>query len=193
MPEARDLALFRWGEELRRRRAALNLGRRRIAAVALVAALATATLLTLLWPPRPLLVWNASASSPVGLYRVSAAEGLARGEMVVAWAPADARTLAAWRHYLPANVPLVKRVAAIAGDWVCAEGELIFVNDALVARRLRADPSGRPLPWWSDCRMLRHGETFLLMSGGATSFDGRYFGITGRHDIVGRARLIWAG
>lgn len=193
MPDPRDLPLFRWGEELRRLRLARVAGRRHTAAVAAVAILLTAVIATLLWPPRPVLIWNASASSPVGLYRVSPAGELARGEMVVAWAPQAARALAANRHYLPANVPLVKRVAAVAGDWVCAEGEFVFVNEALVARRLREDPSGRPLPWWSDCRALREGETFLLMPGGASSFDGRYFGITQRRDIVGRARLIWAG
>lgn len=192
MPEHRHLPLVRWGEELRRRRLARGRGRRHVLLAASSAALVTATMFTCLWPPRPAFVWNASASSPVGLYRVSAADRLARGDMVVAWAPPGARALAARRHYLPANVPLVKRVAAVAGDWVCAEGDLVFVNEALVARRRRADPSGRPLPWWSDCRALGDGEAFLLMPDGATSFDGRYFGISAAGDIVGRARLIWA-
>jgi conjugative transfer signal peptidase TraF len=161
--------------------------------LAAIAVPVIALLATLLWPPPPLLLWNASASSPVGLYRVSPATALVKGDMVVAWAPARARALAAARHYLPDNVPLVKRVAAVRGDWVCAEGDAIFVNDDLVARRLRRDPSGRPLPWWSDCRALGEGETFLLMPSGPGSFDGRYFGITQARDIVGKARLIWAG
>ena len=152
----------------------------------------SALLATLHWPPPPLLVWNASASSPMGLYRVSRGRALRRGDMVVAWAPPQSRALAARRHYLPENVPLVKRVAAVAGDWVCAEGEAIYVNDELVARRAGRDPSGRPLPWWSDCRALQPGEAFLLMPGGPRSFDGRYFGITRASDILGEARLIWA-
>jgi conjugative transfer signal peptidase TraF len=193
VPDPRDIPLVRWGEELRRLRLARLAGRRHTILVALVAVLATALLASLLWPPRPLLVWNASASSPVGLYRVSPAGRLARGDMVVAWAPGPARTLAAERHYLPGNVPLVKRVAAVAGDWVCAEGDAIYVNESLVARRRHRDPSGRELPWWSDCRALEPGEAFLLMPGATSSFDGRYFGITQAHDIVGRASLIWAG
>lgn len=193
MPETRSIALARWGEELRRLRRARIALRRHTIRVAAIAILLSALILTMVWPPRPVLVWNASASSPLGLYRVSPAGTLARGDMVIAWAPPEARALAASRHYLPGNVPLVKRVAAIPGDWVCAEGALIFVNDDLVARRRQVDPSGRPLPWWNGCRALVAGESFLLMPAGANSFDGRYFGITRARDIVGRARLIWAG
>jgi conjugative transfer signal peptidase TraF len=192
VPDPRDLSLVRWGEELRRRRAGRIALRRHMMLIAAIPVLAIALLASLLWPPRPLLVWNASASSPKGLYRVYPPGALRRGDLVIAWAPPVARALAAERHYLPANVPLVKRVAAVAGDWVCAEGGAIYVNDALVARRVERDPSGRPLPWWSDCRALAPGETFLLMSAGAGSFDGRYFGITQAADIVGKARLIWA-
>lgn len=192
MPESRNLPLARFGEELRRLRNARVAGRRHLLLAVLVSALVTALLASLFWPPRPLLVWNASASSPMGLYRVFPAGALRRGDMVIAWAPPAARALAARRHYLPGNVPLVKQVAAIAGDWVCAEGDAIFVNEALVARRLERDPAGRPLPWWSDCRALGPGEAFLLMPGGPGSFDGRYFGITQASEIVGQARLIWA-
>lgn len=190
MIEPRDRWPARWREAPILMQATFCRNRIRIAAIAL---LASGLAATLVWPPRPLLVWNASASSPVGLYRVSPADDVARGDIVVAWAPPAARAMAAQRHYLPGNVPLVKHVAAVTGDWVCTEGDMIFVNDDLVARRLRRDPSGRPLPWWAGCRALVQGETFLLMPAGPTSFDGRYFGITQASDIVGKARLIWRG
>ena len=146
---------------------------------------------TIIRPPRPLLVWNASASSPMGLYRVTRARGVRAGDMAIAWAPAVARRLAAQRHYLPANVPLVKRVAASGGDRVCAAGEVVFVNGRFLALRRLSDGAGRPMPWWNGCRQLEDGELFLLASGSADSFDGRYFGITGPQDVVGRARLLW--
>lgn len=192
MPDPRDIPLVRWGEELRRLRAARIALHRHTMLVASASALVIALLSSLFWPPPPLLVWNASASSPMGLYRVFPARAVRRGDMVIAWAPPWARALAAQRQYLPGNVPLVKRVAAIAGDWVCAEGDAIYVNEDLVARRVERDPSGRPLPWWSDCRVLAPGEAFLLMPGGPGSFDGRYFGISQAAEIVGTARLIWA-
>lgn len=142
-------------------------------------------------PPKPRLVWNASASAPVGLYAVSPDAALARGDMVVAWVPAPARKLAASRGYIPLNVPLVKRVAAVPGDEICAAGESIFVAGRRAALRRAADGRGRPMPWWTGCRTLGSGEHLLLMAGAPHSFDGRYFGITKADEIVGKARPLW--
>lgn len=153
--------------------------------------LAAALAATLLAPPRPRLVWNASASAPVGLYAVGDGAPLARGDMVIARVPVEFRLFAARRHYLPANVPLVKRVAAAGGDEVCAAGARIFVNGQVVAVRLERDGAGRPMPWWSGCAELGLGEYFLVMADSAASFDGRYFGVSQARDIVGKARLIW--
>lgn len=191
MPEHRELPLFRWGEELRRGRSARRANRRRVLAAAACTALILASLATLLWPPRPWLVWNASASSPTGLYLVQPPGAVAPGDMVIAWPPEDARRLGARRHYFPANVPLVKRVAAAPGDEVCAAGEAVFVNGRLEAIRRSHDPAGREMPWWTGCERLREGELFLLMPGPGASFDGRYFGITRPGQLIGVARLIW--
>ena len=191
MPEDRSITLFRWGEELRRRRRDRRLGRLRIWAAAGSAAAVTALAATLFWPPGPLLLWNSTASAPLGLYRVGTPSGLEPGDMVVAWAPLEARRVASERGYAPFNVPLVKIVAAGAGDEVCAAGEAIFINGRLEARRRASDPLGRPLPWWNGCTRLSAGELFLLTPGEPDSFDGRYFGVSYEAEIVGRARLIW--
>jgi conjugative transfer signal peptidase TraF len=193
MPEHRELPLFRWGEELRRHRRAKRSRRLQAFAAAAAAASATAAVGTLLWPPRPFLLWNATASSPVGLYLIGRAEGAGVGDRVAAWPPDEARELGAERHYLPRNVPLVKRVAATAGDRVCAIGEAIFVNGRLETLRSERDPSGRPMPWWTGCEVLGAGDLFLLTPDVPQAFDGRYFGISRRHQIVGHARLIWRG
>lgn len=145
------------------------------------------------WKPGPRLLWNVSASARVGLYRVvPAGDSLRRGDMVVARLPASMRRLAAERHYLPANVPLVKRIAAVEGDHVCAIGEWVFVNGSLRATRLNEDRRGRTMPWWTGCETLGRGRFLLLMSGQAGSFDGRYFGPVGSHQIMGKAVLLWA-
>lgn len=158
------------------------------AAVAAVLALGATTV----WRLPPLLVWNATASSPIGLYRVSPARELRAGDMVIAWPPVAARELGAARRYLPRNVPLVKRVIAVGGSTVCAAGDAITVDGRLVARRRAADPSGRPMPWWRGCETLRRGDLFLLTPGVPEAFDGRYFGVTRRSLILGRAKLLWA-
>ncbi|WP_114952236.1 S26 family signal peptidase [Sphingosinicella terrae] len=189
MAEGRDLALVRWGETLRRDRVRRRRRRRLTALAAIVSA---ASVASLAWPPRPLLLWNASPSAPVGLYGVTAPASVGAGDMVIAWPPAEARHLAGRRGYLPVNVPLVKRVAAAPGDSVCAVGEAVFVNGRLAARRREADGVGRPLSWWTGCLRLRAGQYLLLMSDSPSSFDGRYFGVTAQRVLVGKARLLWA-
>jgi conjugative transfer signal peptidase TraF len=181
-----DAPLFAWG-------AAMRVGRRRrrlrrmafgigVGALVLVA--------TIVSPPAPRLLWNASASAPIGLYHVSPGTPAAVGDLVVARVPPQWRRLAAERHYLPENVPLVKRVVATSGSQVCAFGEVIHVNGREVARRRRSDGRGRPMPWWSGCVRLSGQQRLLLMKT-PDSFDGRYFGVTEGSDIVGRAVLLW--
>jgi len=140
--------------------------------------------------PSHRLVWNASASVPVGLYwRIS--DRPQRGDLVLAWAPLWARRLAAERHYLPRDVPLAKRIAGIEGDTICAADDAILINGELVARRLTFDRSGRLLPRWTGCETLGPGAFFLLMPEVPDSFDGRYFGVIHRPDILGRLVPLW--
>lgn len=141
--------------------------------------------------PRPRLVWNATASAPVGLYRVEPAVALRRGDFALAWSPDAARQLAAARDYLPADVPLVKRVAALAGDTVCREQARVTINEITVATALRADSRGRSLPRWNGCRTLRPDQVFLLMPGVQDSFDGRYFGPIATSAIIGKLVPLW--
>nr|WP_047166851.1 S26 family signal peptidase [Sphingomonas sp. Y57] len=183
-----DAPLLAWGDALR----AAKLRRRRLEKRIAAAAIGAAIVLgSAAFPPAPRLVWNASASAPIGLYSVSPGALAEPGDMVIARVPEPWRRLAATRRYLPMNVPLVKRVAAAAGDEVCALGQEIFVNGRWIAERLVLDGAGRPMPMWSACVRLRGRQLFLLMDAPA-SFDGRYFGITEGGDIIGKARLLWA-
>lgn len=183
-----DAPLFAWGEALR----AAKIRRRRLVRRGAVVAVISAVILTsVAIPPVPRLVWNSSASAPVGLYAVSVGEVPESGDMVVARLPKVFRRLAAERRYLPENVPLVKRVAAIAGDEVCASMEIITVNGKEAARRRLTDSIGRRMPFWLGCLRLRGRQVFLLMDN-PSSFDGRYIGVTEGADIVGKARLLWA-
>ena len=184
---AADAPLFAWGETLRAGKTRRFRLKRRLV---LLATGVFIVLLSAVSPPAPRLVWNASASAPVGPYLVTPGAPIAPSDMVVARIPQRYRRLAADRHYLPMNVPLVKRVAAYAGDEVCALGQEIFINGRWTVGRRRADGRGRPMPLWSGCVRLHGGQIFLLMDDPA-SFDGRYFGPTEASDVVGRARLLW--
>ena len=146
--------------------------------------------LAMLARPAPWLVWNASASAPIGLYRVLPGKPI-RGDLVLVRTPSSVRQLAAERGYLPQNVPLVKRVAALDGDIVCAADDVISVNGRVAAERLARDRLGRPLPAWTGCHLLDYGEVFLLMEGVSDSFDGRYFGPIPTATIIGRLAPLW--
>ncbi|MER8930874.1 signal peptidase I [Mesorhizobium sp. M0859] len=140
--------------------------------------------------PSPWLVWNASASAPVGLYRLASGSP-ARGDLVLVRPPKPVADLAAERFYLPSNVPLVKRLAALPGEHVCAFGDAIIIGGEIVARRPATDTQHRPLPWWNACRKLAADEFFLLGNDRNRSFDSRYFGPVPAENIVGRLVPLW--
>jgi len=147
--------------------------------------------LPLLGRPAPLLIYNASASAPIGLYRVLPADPIRRGDLVLARTPLSVRRLAAERGYLPESVPLVKRVAAMAGDAVCVRDRAVSIDGRQVADQLATDHEGRALPAWSGCRTLGPDEIFLLMADAPDSFDGRYFGPVPVSAVVGKLVPLW--
>jgi conjugative transfer signal peptidase TraF len=146
---------------------------------------------TIIVIPRPVFVWNVSASAVIGLYFVSSKSGLDRGDMAALWLPPRHRKLAAQRRYLPQNIAAIKRVVAVERDSVCALGTRISVNGKWIADRHRIDGKGHPMPWWQNCKRLGKDELFLLNEEAANSFDGRYIGISKTSDVIGEASLIW--
>ena len=139
--------------------------------------------------PQPRLVWNASASAPIGLYRVISGAP-ERGDFVLVRIQKSIEKLAAVRGYLPAGVPLIKRIAAVAGDDVCAFNRAIIVNGEIVVRQRDVDRAGRPMPRWNECRELVQGEFFLL-GDAPDSFDSRYFGPVTSARVIGRLAPLW--
>ena len=140
---------------------------------------------------RPELVWNASASVPVGLYRVTSTRSLGVGDLVVVRPPP---ALAGWLDrggYLPRGVPLLKPVAALAGHGVCREGVRIVIDGTHVADARVKDRRGRLLPKWRGCLTLADDQVFLLNPHRSDSLDGRYFGPLSLHTVIGRATPIW--
>ena len=60
------------------------------------------------------LVWNASASIPLGLYTITPIDHLKVGDRVAIDPPEAIASFLAERGYLPRGVPLLKTVAALA-------------------------------------------------------------------------------
>lgn len=177
--------------------------RSRLRARIVLAGLAACGLAALAWAsfvhPLPRLIYNPSDSVAVGWYHVhplhhrpgSLPRPLSVDSIVLTTLPPEAAALAAQRGYLPARVPLLKRVGAVAPQQVCVFDALVWIDGVPVAAVRPADRLGRPLPSWPQCRQLRPGELFLLSVTNPASFDSRYFGPVSASAVIGVARPIW--
>jgi type IV secretory pathway protease TraF len=133
---------------------------------------------------------NESPSVPKGLYLRVGRTATTLGEIVAVRPPSQARAYLAALG-TPAEVRLLKRVAAAAGARVCAApGALDWPGGAVAV--LARDRRGVPLPAWSGCRTLAPDE-LLLLGDTRTSFDSRYFGPVSRAAVDGvyREVLTW--
>jgi len=150
-----------------------------------------ALLMPLAIPNRVQLVYNPSDSVPRGWYRIGKIDSLQVGSIVLARLPVPAAALAAQRDYLPAGIPLLKRIGAMAPQRVCLVGTSVRIDDVVEAAVMRADERGRSLLAWQQCRRLAHGELFLLSNTNPASFDSRYFGPIRVSEVIGSAQPIW--
>lgn len=152
---------------------------------------AAALVATIVLEPLPLYIWNASASVPIGLYRLLPAAQFQVTELVAVQPPEPLATFLDLNGYLPIGVPMLKRVLALAGQSVCRTGLTISVNDVPVGEAKDHDRRGRPLPKWQGCRVVGDGELFLMNWQSGDSLDGRYFGFLPASSVIGRAVPVW--
>lgn len=152
-------------------------------AIALGAATAVRT------TPAPLLV-NESPSLPKGIYWRAFGHDTSSGSIVALAQPARVQPYLRSLGF-PTDVLLIKRVVAVGGQSVCAEGRTLVTPSGRHPVRAR-DRQGRHLPVWTGCRRLGPDEVFLL-GDTETSLDSRYFGPVSRKAILGvyREGLSW--
>jgi len=141
--------------------------------------------------PAPKLVWNASASVPIGLYAIHPIHAMQAGDLVLVLPPEAVARYLAQQGYLPLGVPVLKHVLALPRQSVCRVERSITVDGVAVGYALDRDRQGRGLPAWQGCRTVAHDEVFLMNSRSTFSFDGRYFGPLPASAIIGRAAPVW--
>jgi conjugative transfer signal peptidase TraF len=139
----------------------------------------------------PSYIWNASASVPIGLYRLQPVHQLSVTELVAVIPPEPLATFLDFNGYLPIGVPMLKRTLALPGQTACRTGLTITVDDIEVGHARERDGRGRPLPIWQGCRLLSAGEIFVMNWQSADSFDGRYFGPIPASAVIGKAIPVW--
>jgi conjugative transfer signal peptidase TraF len=165
------------------------MSRRRILALALLAVTGIAATSAVEMPMK--LLWNATASAPVGFYTIAPAERLSVPELVAVVPPEPLAGFMVGRGYVGRGVPLLKRVVGLPGQRVCRTGRTITVDGVAMGDALDRDRIGRALPVWQGCRVVADGQLFLMNWDVPDSLDGRYFGPIPASTVIGRALPLW--
>ena len=109
------------------------MSRRRILAVTLLAVIGIAATSAADMPTK--LLWNATASAPVGFYTIEPADRIEVPELVAVRPPEPLAGFMVERGYVGRGVPLLKRVVGLPGQRVCRTGRAVI---------------GRARPLWTD-------------------------------------------
>ncbi|MNV33322.1 Peptidase S26 [compost metagenome] len=136
-------------------------------------------------------VYNPSDSVARGWYHIGPSSAPQVGGIVLVQLPVGVAAFAAQRGYLPAGIPLLKQIGAMAPQRVCVGEGVVRINGVAVAAVLANDGVGRELQSWTQCRTLAVGELFLLSNVHPASFDSRYFGPVDASAVIGRAHPLW--
>ncbi len=155
-----------------------------------VTLLVVATTAEIKFPPRPIVLYNPSASAPIGWYRLRANAPLKVGDQVAAYAPEWARKLADERQYLPYEYPMIKTIWASSGTKICVHNNRISVPNYPVIISLSQDSLGRDMPKLSGCFTLKADEYFLVSPDVQAGFDSRYFGAVEAQNILGKVEFL---
>ncbi|TPI74665.1 S26 family signal peptidase [Mesorhizobium sp. B2-8-9] len=139
----------------------------------------------------PLLLWNASASAPLGLYAIRRMAVPTAGALAVIEPPETVARFAAKRGYLPLGVPMLKHIEALPGQEVCRVAGVIMVDGIAMGTALERDRKGRALPDWQGCHIIAADQIFAMNRDVQDSLDGRYFGPFPASSIIGRAMPLW--
>ena len=138
-----------------------------------------------------MLLWNASASVPVGVYLIETTDTRNVSELVAVLPPEPLASYLEAGNYLPHGVPMLKHVLALPGQTVCRDDLVVTVDKVAVGMARERDRRGRSLPVWQGCRVVAQNALFLMNSQSVDSLDGRYFGPMPASAVIGRAYPVW--
>lgn len=136
------------------------------------------------------LVWNRTASLPLGVYVRTPSVRVSEGALVALPVPPAVRALVHDRRYLPDGSFLIKPVVATAGDYVCTLTGILFINGEPFGSVVPRDSEGRDLPVYRGCGALPAGQVFLA-SHHPQSFDSRSFGPVDVSALQGTVTPLW--
>lgn len=150
--------------------------------------------------------WNLTDSVPPGLYRRTQAP-LVRGQFVAfclplatvqfGWHRGYVRKVPDWpwvRECPFGYQPLLKPIAAVAGDVVELTPETVRINHASIPQSQiqPRDRAGRPVPRvpWGRYQLVP-GELWVMSTTRSNSWDSRYFGPIRVETVIATAAPLW--
>ncbi len=137
----------------------------------------------------PLAIINETPSMQKGLYvRTGDAQKLKRGEIVALPMPKSAKDYLVDKLGYPADTLLIKRVAALPGEIVCRQSDILTVAGNTLQAKAR-DKHDNVLPNWQGCHKLSN-ERIFIQGDHSGSFDSRYFGPVSRQGLSGTYRQV---
>ncbi|MEJ7014767.1 conjugative transfer signal peptidase TraF [Sinorhizobium meliloti] len=140
---------------------------------------------------------NFTPSYPLGLWQIEPLNREIRaGDRIFICPPQGAAAaLALERHYLPRGLcpsgsgPLIKTVAAVAGQAIEIDGQVLIDGKPLPSSLvLKVDAEGRAMPIFAGGKVSE--GTVFLHSDFVGSYDSRYFGPIPTSGALGLAREI---
>ncbi len=169
----------------------------KIAWIAVVTLLGVVLLMAALnsssFSPHKLILYNTTASMPFGYYRLhhnATISDAKRGDIVVYPIPEKVLRLVLARNYVKADVPLMKPLTAVPGDYVCTQHRRVVVNKKVLGDIPYNDSQDRPLPYHRYCGHVPDGF-FYSFSERPHSFDSRHYGPIPSSFVTATASPLW--
>lgn len=143
---------------------------------------------------------NLTSSLPPGIYQIEPGRHITYGDIVQACPNIhENQKTARERGYLRYGIcpgwfaPLLKRAAALPGDYVELTDGYIAVNGNKIPQtaRLTTDSQGRKLPTPYFNGAVPSKEIWLLSNDSEYSYDARYFGAISLENVRGVAKPLW--
>jgi len=93
----------------------------------------------------PLLIYNATNSLPIGLYLVDKEEIYEIDDIILIKPEKQVKKLIENRNLLPKDGYLMKPIAALSGDFVCAKKNQLWINNMHFGSIKKTDKNGQLL------------------------------------------------
>lgn len=131
-----------------------------------------------------------SASMPKGIYFITPIKNIDRGDVVIFKPPSAIDTFLIQQKWVPRSGVLLKTVMAVPGDYVCKKNHWVWLDRKKTAYVFEYYEPHKKLPNIPFCGALNPDQYLLMSVLNNKSFDGRYFGIINRTNLIGRAYRI---